>query len=67
MVCVFTSFLLVAFIIAVRRGKVNSLKGSFTICLQNGQICENPFTKRSKSSSDFRVDKAGAVCYYLAC
>lgn len=36
MVCVFTSFLLVVFIIATRRRKVNRTKGTFTICLQIG-------------------------------
>ena len=36
MVCVFTSFLLVVFIIAACQWKVNRAKGTFTICLQIG-------------------------------
>ena len=50
MVCVSTSFLLVEFIIAAGRSKVNRLRPSFTICLQNGQIRQNLFINRSKVS-----------------
>lgn len=62
MVCVFTSFLLVEFIIAACRRKVNRPGRSFTICLQNGGIRQNLFINRSKSSPEFLVDKGAALC-----
>lgn len=62
MVCVSTSFLLVEFIIAAPYRKVNRSEGSFTICLQNGQIHKNPFTNRSKSCRYFRVDRTLPLC-----
>ena len=67
MVCVSTSFLLVVFIIAALRKKVNRSEISFTICLQNSQIYKNSFTIRSKSCRYFRVDSGLPLCYYFAC
>lgn len=58
MVCVSTSFLLVEFIIAVGRSKVNRLRPSFTICLQNGQIRQNLFINRSKSFRRIELTRA---------
>lgn len=67
MVCVFTSFLLVVFIIAACRRKVNSFGRTFTICLQTCKIQQKSLTNRSKNVMEICVDKELPLCYYLAC
>ena len=62
MVCVFTSFLLVVFIITACRRKVNRFERTFTICLQTCKIRQNSFINRSKSTVEFHVDKEPPLC-----
>ena len=66
MVCVSSSVLLDGSIIQGRKGKVNSLRATFTICLQEWELYGFSFTKRSKYIVVLHIDDEGTTWYYLA-
>ena len=57
MVCVSSSVLLDGFIIQGRKGKVNGLEPTFTICLQEWEFYGFSFTKRSKYIVVLHIDR----------
>ena len=66
MVCVSSSVLLDESIIQGRRKKVNGLRATFTICLQEWELYGFSFTKRSKYIVVLHIDDEGTTWYYLA-
>ena len=57
MVCVSSSVLLDGSIIQGRKGKVNGLEPTFTICLQEWEIYGFLFTNRSKYIVILHIDR----------
>ena len=56
MVCVSSSVLLDGSIIQGRKGKVNGLRATFTICLQEWELSGFSFIKRSKYIVVLHID-----------
>ena len=66
--CVYrSSVLLDESIIQGRKGKVNGLEPTFTICLQDWELYGFLFMKRSKYIVVLHIDGGGISWYYLAC
>ena len=67
MVCVSSSVLLDRSIIQGWNRKVNGLRATFTICLQEWELYGFSFIKRSKYIVVLHIDGEGTTWYYLAC
>ena len=67
MVCVSSSVLLDGSIIQGWNRKVNGLRATFTICLQEWELYGFSFIKRSKYIVVLHIDGGDTAWYYLAC